>query len=73
MRKLRVLVFLGVGLLQGLSFLELFFFHLMNGNAIQYGFMVLFGVGSIACLRAARTDWRAAPRPSEDDRQLGRP
>jgi hypothetical protein len=65
MRNLRALIFVVAGILLGLLFLDEFFFHVSNGDAIHYSFMALFAIGSIACLRAARTDWRRARQPSE--------
>ncbi len=60
LRNLRVWIFVVTGLLQGLAFLDEFFFHFGKGDVIHYVFMALYAVGSIACLRVARIDWRAA-------------
>jgi hypothetical protein len=72
MRPLRVLMFLAAGILQGLLFFDEFFFHVVNGDAIHYAFMALFAIGSIACLRAARADWRPARQSSRQARDVGR-
>jgi hypothetical protein len=72
MRKLQVLVFLVAGILQGLLFLDEFRYHVSNGDATHYVFMALFAIGSIACLRAGRADWREGRQPSDERSHFGR-
>jgi hypothetical protein len=63
----RSLLFVLGGILQGLGFVQFLVFHPFWRDSVSrldpvvsFGWMIALGVGTVACFRCARHDWRPA-------------